>query len=132
MTKNNQAPPNREGNVCRQTRGSPDACPAPAPLQRLVELAKGGREEVRGIEGTEALAGRLRSLQDAVAEAKEELSAQHFLLVVALDNSIAYQLDTVAWFLNHHQLAETYESGGTTVYLFADASSSQRSVIAGS
>jgi len=56
---------------------------------------------------------------------KEELSSRHFWLVVALDNSIAYQQDTLAWFLNHHQLSETYDWGGITLYQFNDATSSQ-------
>lgn len=50
--------------------------------------------------------------------AKEELSARRFWLVVALDNSIAHQEDTLGWFLRHQQLAQTHDAGGITLYQF--------------
>ena len=57
--------------------------------------------------------------------AKEALPAQRFWLVVALDNSIAYQQDMLAWFLDHHRVDDTYDFRGITLYHFDDVISSQ-------
>ncbi len=63
--------------------------------------------------------------------AKEDLLSRPFWLVVALDNSIAYQRDMLSWFLSHHHLTETYDIGGIVLYRFDDAMSSYWILVSG-
>jgi hypothetical protein len=52
--------------------------------------------------------------------AKEELSAQRFWLVIALDNSIEFQKNLGGWFDGHYKLLESYDFDGIDLRYYAD------------